>query len=337
MRDKYNPFDLPNIEFINNFRITKLMMNNLINSIKDYVIPGIRKTKIPFHLKVFVTVYFLSHGSYQRPSGSCAFLSMSQSMVSDAIAEVTTLITRHLMPIYIRFPATNDEKNVAKQTFYQKFNMRGIIGAIDGTHVDIIAPPANDVDHPPHVYINRKGKHSINVMLICDANSKIIAANARYPGSCHDSAIWQVSDIRNHLRTAFENGDRSSYLIGDSGYPLEPWLFTPYLNVQENTPQSRYNEIHKSTRNVIERTNGICKARFRCLLKHRCLHYHPGRAAYIIYACTVLHNMCIDAGLDFDDEIIDDNEDGDNEALNVGEHMNQTSRNIRENYVLQNF
>lgn len=44
--------------------------------------------------------------------------------------------------------------------------MRGIIGAVDGTHVEIVAPPITDVLHPPVVYINRKGKYSINVMLV---------------------------------------------------------------------------------------------------------------------------------------------------------------------------
>lgn len=34
--------------------------------------------------------------------------------------------------------------------------------------------------------------------------------------------------------------------------------------------------------------------RFRCLLKHRVLHYTPERATKIINACVVLHNLCID-------------------------------------------
>jgi len=66
--------------------------------------------------------------------------------------------------------------------------MKGILGAIDGTHVEIIAPSVNDLD-PPFVYVNRKGKHSINVMLIYDANNIIIGINARYLGSVHDAVI----------------------------------------------------------------------------------------------------------------------------------------------------
>lgn len=32
---------------------------------------------------------------------------------------------------------------------------------------------------------------------------------------------------------------------------------------------------------------------FRCLLKHRFLHYSPKKSTKIINACTILHNMCI--------------------------------------------
>lgn len=47
-------------------------------------------------------------------------------------------------------------------------------------------------------------------------------------------------------------------------------------------------------RSIIERCNGVLKNRFRCLLKHRVLHYTPIMAGKIVNACVVLHNMCID-------------------------------------------
>ena len=53
-------------------------------------------------------------------------------------------------------------------------------------------------------------------------------------------------------------------MIGDSGYPLEPWLMTPYPD--ENAErEKRFNERHRSARNVIERCFGVLKSRFRCI------------------------------------------------------------------------
>lgn len=82
---------------------------------------------------------------------------------------------------------------------------------------------------------------------------------------------------------------------GDSGYPLRTWLLTPFEDdPPENTPEYHFNVAHKRTRSVIERCNGVLKMRFRCLLKHRTLHYKPAISCRIINSCVVLHNMCVE-------------------------------------------
>lgn len=47
----------------------------------------------------------------------------------------------------------------------------------------------------------------------------------------------------------------------------------------------------------MERTIGLLKGRFRCLLVHRVLNYHPDKVARIVIACCILHNICNRAGL----------------------------------------
>nr|CAI5870065.1 unnamed protein product [Callosobruchus analis] len=95
----------------------------------------------------------------------------------------------------------------------------------------------------------------------------------------------------------FVNICKVSMLSGDSGYAVRPWLQTPFPDVIPGTPEERYNIAHRRTRSLIERTNGVLKMRFRCLLKHRVLHYAPHRCSKIINSCAVLHNMCIDNNL----------------------------------------
>lgn len=47
--------------------------------------------------------------------------------------------------------------------------------------------------------------------------------------------------------------------------------------------------------------------RWRCLLKHRVLHYLPEKVTKIINSCCVLHNMCIENNIDVgNDEVNSD-------------------------------
>ena len=62
--------------------------------------------------------------------------------------------------------------------------MPNIVGLIDGTQVQIMAPHQNQ-----EVYVNRHSYHSINVQIVCDFNCKITNIVALWPGSVHDSTI----------------------------------------------------------------------------------------------------------------------------------------------------
>lgn len=81
------------------------------------------------------------------------------------------------------------------------------------------------------------------------------------------------------------------------GYPLRKWLQTPISNPAPGSPEERFNNRIINVRNSIERCNGLLKNRFRCLLKHRVLHYSPQKAAKIVNACVLLHNLCINGNV----------------------------------------
>lgn len=127
----------------------------------------------------------------------------------------------------------------------------------------------------------------------------------------HTILPWTLSEIKNHLEHRYFEGFRNTFLLGDSGYPLQPWLLTPILNAEENTPEWHYTRAHMHTRNVIERVIGVLKQRFRCTHRHRTLHYSPVIASKIIYSCAFLHNLCINHNIEAEnDEIPVDEEEG---------------------------
>ncbi|XP_036317713.1 putative nuclease HARBI1 [Rhagoletis pomonella] len=127
-------------------------------------------------------------------------------------------------------------------------------------------------------------------MIICDGDMKIRAVDARYPGSSHDSFVWNISRARNYFVQMYESGDRTSKLLGDCGYGIEPFLLTPYRDPHYNSQEYKFNLAHTSGRNIVERTIGVFKGRFRCLLST--LHYRPEKVVKIVNVCAALHNIC---------------------------------------------
>ncbi|XP_046801010.1 putative nuclease HARBI1 [Lucilia cuprina] len=70
-------------------------------------------------------------------------------------------------------------------------------------------------------------------MLICDHNMVITYVDARHPGANHDSFIWDQSAAEHYFKSNYLNGRRNTWLLGDSGYKLLPYMMTPYRNPTE--------------------------------------------------------------------------------------------------------
>ncbi|XP_053616801.1 LOW QUALITY PROTEIN: putative nuclease HARBI1, partial [Plodia interpunctella] len=240
--------------------------------------------------KVLIALAFFATGSYQTITGQCRVHGVSQPTVSRAIKEVVGVLNvPDIINKYIVFPLTQAGREQLKTQFYSKFNIPGVVGCIDGTHVSIIKPTANE-----RKFVNRKGYHSLNVQIICDVNLNIMSVDASHPGSTHDSVIWGQHPLNNYIQRQLALGEN---FLGDSGYALRPSMMTPILNALPDTPEEHYYNLHDTARNTVERCIGVLKARFRCLLSARQLHYDTISAARIVNACCVLHNIANKARL----------------------------------------
>jgi hypothetical protein len=194
---------------------------------------------------------------------------------------------------WIRFPRSNEEINVAKESWLAKNQIPCTIGAIDCTHVRI-SKPHIDGDE----YVNRKQYPSINVQATCDAREWFTSVNAEWPGSVHDSRIFKNSDICAHLKAVSAGG--TTVLLGDSGYGIAPWIIVPYANPATEV-QRYFNRIYARERVIIERCFGQVKKRFPCLGYK--LRVATDRVAGMIVACFVLHNAA--KYLNDDDDFIE--------------------------------
>lgn len=251
-----------------------------------------RSAAIPVETQLLTALEFFGTGSFQWTVGGA--LGVSQPTASRIIESVSTEMCQ-LADRFIRFSRAQQDIHREKLAFAEIAGFPNVIGCIDGTHIAIKAPTE---DEP--AYVNRKGWHSINVQIVCDSKMKIIDLVARWPGSTHDAFIWHTSGLKN----MFEMGIiQDAWLLGDSGYPLEPWIMTPISN-PTSPAEEAYNKNHACTRNIVERCIGLKKGRFRCLDKSGgTLLYSPAKVCKIVTAVAVLHNFCIDHRLPIIEEV----------------------------------
>ncbi|KAJ8714150.1 hypothetical protein PYW08_007770 [Mythimna loreyi] len=235
LRDLSDPFAIDEIQFIKRYRLTKQLVHNLCDELRPHVATGsTRASDLSLERKVLIALSFYATGSYQRPIGDISAHSVAQPTVSVVMKQITKLLNLpHMQAKYIKFPQTPEERNEIKLKFFNKFNMPGVIGCIDCTHVAIIRPVENE-----ERFYCRKQYHSLNVQLISNADMQIISVDASFGGASHDSFIWANHPLKEHMELISRN--ESIWLLGDSGYPLRRYMMTPVTDATPDTPEAYY-------------------------------------------------------------------------------------------------
>nr|CAH7723317.1 unnamed protein product [Callosobruchus chinensis] len=180
-----------------------------------------------------------------------------------------------------RWIQTAEDVKRAQTEFYNTASFPRVVGAIDCTHVKIKSPGGNNAE----LFRCRKGFFSLNVQAICNANLEFIDLVARWPGSTHDSVIFQNC----FRKSLFDSGRYgNSVMVGDSGYRCNKYMMTP-LDNPATPAEHLYNEAQIRTRNSIERMFGIWKRRFPVLALG--MRVDLRNVFPIVVATAVLHNI----------------------------------------------
>lgn len=188
-----------------------------------------RSSSVPAIIRLSTFLKFVASGGYQLCVGNECVSFMSKSKVSELITECLDIMEQYLCPQWIVLEKSQEEEEKIKQSFFGSGGLPGVVGCIDGTHVRIKSPGINE----QHLYYNRKGYYSINVMAvsfcnviyskktdrtfflqICDHNMVINFVDARHPGANHDAFVWDHSDAHDYFQQNYLRGKRNTWLLG---------------------------------------------------------------------------------------------------------------------------
>jgi len=127
--------------------------------------------------------------------------------------------------LYIKFPTTVAETMAYIETFMHKSRLPNIVGAIDGTHINIISPRESAVDN-----FSWNQQHDFKIQVVADGKG--------YPGSLHDARAYRNSSLylkasnKEVLREFDEKSVSEIFnLVRDNAYPIFRRLMKPRVTL----------------------------------------------------------------------------------------------------------
>uniref|UniRef100_A0A8C6LXM2 DDE Tnp4 domain-containing protein n=1 Tax=Nothobranchius furzeri TaxID=105023 RepID=A0A8C6LXM2_NOTFU len=212
----------------------------------------------------------------------------TQQFVSKAIWDV-------LQPEYKPEP-TMEDWNAIEEGFRERWNFPNCIGALDGKHVVLQAPPSSGSK-----YYNYKGSHSIVLLAVVDAHYMFRVIDAGGYGRNSDGGILSESPLGKHLKagtlsipedTTLQGsehlGPMPHVLVADEAFSLQRHIMTPYPGKNLERNNRCYNYRLSRARRIVENAFGILSTQWR--VYRRVLGICPKKADRIVKATCVLQN-----------------------------------------------
>uniref|UniRef100_A0A8C1N976 DDE Tnp4 domain-containing protein n=1 Tax=Cyprinus carpio TaxID=7962 RepID=A0A8C1N976_CYPCA len=238
-----------NTQWLENFRMSKETFVHLCNKL----CPAMERRDtnfrvcVPLNKRVAIALWKLATGTEYRSVGH--LFGVSITTVCRCVQEFCAASEVLLVPEQIHYPDQN------------RWGLPHCIGAIDGSHIPIIAPEEYHCD-----YFNHKCWHSIILQGVVDAKGLFWNVFTGLPGSLHDarvlrlSTLWELASRGNHIPANTRN-------IGGVT-PLQNWLLKPFIDTGHLTAEQQvYNMKICRARVVVENAFGRLKGRWRCLMK----------------------------------------------------------------------
>ena len=180
--------------------------------------------------------------------------------------------------------------------FVEQWQFPNCIGAIDGKHILIQAPPNSGSS-----FYNYKRTFSIVLLALVDANYCFTMIDVGAFGSQSDGGILALSALGKALDRgqlsippakplpgAPQLGNVPHVIVGDEAFPLKTYIMRPFPGHELDDSKRIFNYRLSRARRVVENAFGILAAKWR--IYQRRIQLHPQTVDKVVKATCVLHN-----------------------------------------------
>lgn len=209
---------------------------------------------------------------------------------------------------HLQWPSTEQEMTQIKQKFEKIRGLPNCCGAIDTTHITMLLTSS---DQEADTWLDPKQNHSMILQAIVDPDLRFRNIVTGWPGKMNDSSVLQSSSFYTLCQKGEKlNGKKihlsketelTEYIIGDSGFPLLPWLVTPYQAKELSKSEADFNKRLLATQVVAHRAFARLKEVWKMIQGEM---WRPDRHKLprFILVCCILHNIVID----MEDDVLDE-------------------------------
>lgn len=163
---------------------------------------------IPSDQRLCVTLYYLACGdSFKTLS---LFFRMGESTIRSIVYETCMAIWETMAPLYLKTPTTEREWVKIANGFEHHWNFPSCIGAMDGKHCHIQAPPNSGSE-----FFNYKKTFSIVLMALCDSLYKFTYIDVGTPGRWSDGGTFDNSSLNDAMKNGSLNLPHPTKLPGE--------------------------------------------------------------------------------------------------------------------------
>ncbi|KAH6822029.1 PIF / Ping-Pong family of plant transposase [Perilla frutescens var. hirtella] len=209
---------------------------------------------------------------------------------------------------HLQWPSTELEMTQIKQKFEKIRGLPNCCGAIDTTHITMLLTSS---DQEADTWLDCKQNHSMILQAIVDPDLRFRNIVTGWPGKMNDSSVLQSSSFFKQCQKGeklnakkihlSEETELTEYIIGDSGFPLLPWLVTPYQGKEVSKTEADFNKRLLATQVVAHRALARLKEVWKMIQGEM---WRPDRHKLprFILVCCILHNIVID----MEDDVLDE-------------------------------